>query len=351
MTGEASVPDRATMRDVAERAGVSTQTVSNFLNNRHRPRRDTRESIERAIRDLRYRPNASARSLRSQRARSVVLALEDPNQLGLHDPLHLEFLHGAANAARPAGYTVVVEVTAPGEAADSASHLVHEGRVDGVILSVGELDAGHRRAIKAITQMQTPVVLLQQDSGLPGVHTVSANDERGAGEAVRQLVSLGHRHFAWLGADPQWPGPRRRRDGVRAACREADVELEEWEAAAYTVADARRAVAERLVGRTTPTAVVAANDLVALGVVQQAEADGLRVPDDVSVVGFNDFDFASWVRPAITTVRLPGARMAARAFDLIKESLDDPTRPAEAVSFEVELMRRESTAAVAGGRA
>jgi LacI family transcriptional regulator len=350
VTGEQPVSDRATMRDVAERAGVSTQTVSNFLNNRHRPRRDTRESIERAIRDLHYRPNASARSLRSQRAHSVVLALEDPNQLGLHDPLHLEFVHGAAHAARPVEFTVIVEVTAPGEAADSALHLVREGRVDGVMLSVGELDAGHRRSIEAITQLQTPVVLLQQNPGLPRVHTVSANDERGAAEAVRQLTSLGHRHFVWLGADPLWPGPRRRRDGVRTACRQAGVELEEWEAAAYTVVDARTAVADRLTGTDAPTAVIAANDLVALGVVQQAEAEGLAVPRDVSVVGFNDFDFASWVRPAITTVRLPGARMAGRGFDLIRASLDDPARPAEAVSFEVELMVRETTAVAPGGR-
>ena len=102
-------------------------------------------------------------------------------------------------------------------------------------------------------------------------------------------------------------------------------------------------------GSGAPTAVIAANDLVALGVVQQVEAEGLGVPRDVSVVGFNDFDFASWVRPAITTVRLPGARMAARGFDLIRESLADPSRPAEAVSFEVELMVRETTAG-AGGR-
>jgi DNA-binding LacI/PurR family transcriptional regulator len=337
------------MRDVAERAGVSTQTVSNYLNKRHRPRRDTRESIERAIRDLQYRPNASARSLRSQRTRSVVLALEDPNQLGLHDPLHLEFLHGAANAARPAGYTVVVEVTPPGEAAASALRLVREGRVDGVILSIGELDTSDRRTIKAIAGLQTPVVLLQQDPALPSVHTVSANDERGADEAVRQLVAGGHRRFAWLGADPQWPGPRHRRAGVRKACRKAGVQLTDWEAAAYTVADARAAVKGRLARRGAPTAIIAANDLVALGVIQQAEAEDLRVPDDVSVVGFNDFDFASWVRPAITTVRLPGARMAARAFDLITASLDDSERPAEAVSFEVELVIRESTAKVKGG--
>ncbi|MBM7786187.1 LacI family DNA-binding transcriptional regulator [Tenggerimyces flavus] len=331
---------------MAERAGVSMQTVSNYLNNRHRPRKDTRESIERAIYDLKYRPNASARSLRSQRAHSIVLALEDPSHLGLHDPLHLEFLHGATGAARASGYTAVVDVTAPGEAASSALRLVREGRVDGAILSVGELDAGHRRDIAAITRLSAPVVLLQQDPVLPRVQTVSANDQRGAFEAVRQLVALGHRRFVWLGADPEWPGPRHRREGVRLACSSAEVSLVEWEASAYTVADARLAVAGLLSEAAAPTAVIAANDLIALGVVQQAEADGLRVPSDVSVVGFNDFDFASWVRPSITTVRLPGARMAARAFDLVKESLDDPSRPAEAVSFEVELVLRDTTAGV-----
>jgi DNA-binding LacI/PurR family transcriptional regulator len=331
------------MRDVAARAGVSTQTVSNYLNGRHGTRPEIRRSIDRAMRELRYLPNASAKSLRSQRTQSLAVVLEDPNRLGLHDPLHLEFLHGVTGAARANGYTVLVELTGSGETVDSALSLVRQGRVDGVLLSLGELRAVDRRGVSEILEY-VPVVLLQQEDAVPGAHTVSAKDERGAADAVARLVASGHRRIAWLGADPQWPGPRRRLDGVRAGCREAGVELVEWEADFYTVEAARAVVAGRLTGADAPTAVLAVNDLVALGVVHQAESEGLRIPDDLSVVGFNDFDFAQWVRPAITTVRLPAVQMGARAAELVIDSATaEAGRPAESVRFDVELAERETT--------
>lgn len=332
---------RATIRDVADRAGVSAQTVSNFLNERHRPRRGTRERIERAIRELNYRPNASARALRSDRSKTILLVLEDPNRLGLHDPLHLEFLHGAATAAHLAGYHLTVEVTPSGDAGEAALRLAREGRVDGVMLSVGELTTELRQSIDG-TRALTPVVLLQQHEAPSGVFSVSANDERGAAEAIAHLVALGHERLAFLGGEPLWPGPRRRLDGAVRASREAGVSLALWTAEAYTVDAARRAVAEKLVGPTAPTGILSVNDITALGVIQQAADLGLSVPDDLSVIGFNDFDFASWVRPAITTVRLPGAQMAARAMDLVIEATRQQ-RPAEAVAFEVELVLRETT--------
>jgi DNA-binding LacI/PurR family transcriptional regulator len=336
---------RTTMRDVAARAGVSTQTVSNYLNRRHGTRPEIRRSIDAAISDLRYLPNASARSLRSQRTRSLGLVFEDPNRLGLHDPLHLEFLHGATGAARAAGHTVVVELTGAGEAATAALALVRARRVDGVLVSQGELLPADRQALDEIRRLGAAVVLLQQDGDARAMHVVSAEDQAGAQVAATRLLDAGHTRLAWLGAEPQWPGPRRRLEGARAACVAAGADLLEWVADAYTVEAARAAVAGRLRGAGAPTAVLAANDLVALGVIHQAEAEGVRVPDDLSVVGFNDFDFARWVRPAITTVRLPAARMAARAVELAIESVADPTRPAESVLFQVEVVERESTAA------
>jgi LacI family transcriptional regulator len=321
---------------------VSAQTVSNFLNERHRPRRATRERIERAIRELKYRPNASARALRSHRSSTILLALEDPNQLGLHDPLHMEFLHGAATAAHAAGYHLMVDVTPSGDAGQAALRLVREGRVDGVMLSIGELTTEHRRSIAAIEESGTPVALLQQWATVPGVFTVSANDERGAAEAVEHVVSLGHERVVFLVGEPLWPGPRVRRDGVVAASERAGVSLEQWTAEAYTVEAARSRTAEALAGPQAPTAIIAANDVLALGVIQQAADLGLAIPRDLSVIGFNDFDFASWVRPAITTVRLPGAQMAARATDLVIDAAHE-ARPAESVAFEVELVVRETT--------
>jgi DNA-binding LacI/PurR family transcriptional regulator len=238
---------------------------------------------------------------------------------------------------------VVLELTGRGETVSAALSQVRQGRVDGVVLSLGELRTSDRRGIGEILQ-HVPVVLLQQDDVVPGAHTVSAKDEHGAAEAVALVVAAGHRRIAWLGADPQWPGPRRRLEGIRASCRAAGLELVEWEAAAYTVEEARAAVAGRLVGADGPTALLAVNDLVALGVIHQAESEGVRVPEDLAVIGFNDFEFAQWVRPAITTVRLPAARMGARAAELVIDgATEEGRRSAESVRFEVELVPRGTT--------
>ena len=208
---------RATLHDVAQRAGVSPQTVSNYLNGRHVTRPATRERVDRAIRELGYRPNAAARALRSQRARSIAFLLEDPNDLGLHDPLHTEFLHGVAAAAHEADYHLTIGLTSPGETFGQALRLVREGRADGLVLRLGGLDAD-RDPMRLLTSENVPIVLLQQWVSVRDVFTVSAQDDAGAEQVVDHLVDLGHRRLAWVCGAPLWPGPRRRRDGfVRAA--------------------------------------------------------------------------------------------------------------------------------------
>ena len=197
---------RATLRDVAERAGVSPQTVSNYLNGRHVTRPATRERVDRAIRELGYRPNAAARALRSQRARAIAFVFEDPNDLGLHDPLHMEFLHGVAAAAHELDYHLTISRTAPGETVPAALRLVREGRADGLILSLGGLDA-NRDPIRALTDERVPVVLLQQWVNVRGVFTVSAQEEIGAEQVADHLTELGHRELAWVCGKPLWPGP------------------------------------------------------------------------------------------------------------------------------------------------
>lgn len=342
MARTSSSNGRVTLRDVAERAGVSPQTVSNYLNGRHQTRPLTRDRVESAIRDLGYRPNAAARALRSQRASALGVLLEDPDRVGLHEPLHVEFLHGAAAAAHDTGWHLTVALTWPGETEAHALRLAREGRADGLIISFGALEPSRRRALRELTAEGVPIVLLQERAALPGVFTVSAQDEAGAERAVEHLVELGHRRIAFLCGEPLWPGPKRRREGFLAAAAAAGVDAVEWTCAAYTVAAARTRVAEELGSPGSPTGILAANDVMAMGVIQQVEELGLDVPRDVSVIGFNDFDFAAWIRPSITTVRIPGPQMGARAVQLLIEAVEGE-RAAESVAFQVELVVREST--------
>jgi len=332
---------RPTLRDVADRADVSPQTVSNYLSGRHATRSGPRERIELAIRELDYRPNAAARALRSQKADTVALVLEDPNALGLHEYFHMEFLNGATAAAHAADRNLMVILTSPGETVERAIGIAREGRADGLALSLGDATAvaGEMRELAALG---VPVVLLQQASPVAGISSITAQDEVGAAAAVAHLVAQGHSRIAWLCGRELWPGPERRHAGVRNAAGAAGVDLIEWACADYTVRSAREAVAAEVAGGgTLPTAVIAANDMIALGVVQQLQEEGLGVPDDVSVIGFNDFDFSSWVRPSLTTVRIPAAAMGQRAVELLLAS--DGSTASEAPVFPAELVLRESS--------
>ncbi|MFN8222045.1 MAG: LacI family DNA-binding transcriptional regulator [Gaiellales bacterium] len=344
MSVQRSLRGRPTLQDVAARAGVSPQTVSNYLSGRHETRARARERIEQAILELGYRPNAAAQALRSQRAGAVAMVLEDPNALGLHEYLHMEFLNGAAARAHDAGTHLLVTLTRPDETMTRAAEIAREGRADGLALSLG--DAGTvAREMAELASLGVPVVLLQQAASVPGVASISAHDELGAAAAVTHLVSHGHRRLAWLCGEELWPGPQRRYVGVRDAAAAAGIPLIEWTCETYTVEAARAAVATLLdEPATRPTAVVAANDVIALGVVQQALEQGVRVPGDLSVVGFNDFDFSAWVRPSLTTVRVPAAEMGRHAVELLLGA-DGVFVPTARV-FPAELIVRESSGPV-----
>jgi len=332
---------RPTLRDVADRADVSPQTVSNYLSGRHATRSGPRERIEIAIRELDYRPNAAARALRSRKADTVALVLEDPNALGLHEYFHMEFLNGATAAAHEAGNNLMVTLTRPDETLARAIEIAREGRADGLALSLGDASASAEE-MRELAAIGLPVVLLQQAASVPGVSSITAQDEVGAAAAVAHLVGHGHRRIAWLCGRELWPGPERRFAGIREAAQAAGVELVEWACEDYTVRSAREAVADELAaGAPAPSAVIAANDMIALGVVQQLQEQGLAVPGDVSVVGFNDFDFSSWVRPSLTTVRIPAAAMGRRAVEVLLAA--EGGAVPEAPVFPAELVVRESS--------
>jgi DNA-binding LacI/PurR family transcriptional regulator len=333
---------RATVRDIAEHAGVSVQTVSNFLSQRYRTLPENARRIEEAISALDYRPNAAARSLRAQRAFAIAAVLEDPNHLGIRDPLHTAFLHGAALACQRCGHQLVLSITEPAETRTEALRFVQERRVDGLLLSMGPLDAKRRESIRDIAREGMPLVLLQDQVSVSGVGSVLADDEIGAQLVAEHLAELGHERVAFFGAQPMWPGPSRRRLGFLTRANELGMAMEEWSASAYTVEAGFQEGRSRLRSADRPSAVLAANDLVALGLIQAAGDLQLRVPEDLSVVGFNDFDFTPWLRPPLTTVHLPGEEMGARAVEILVAS-SSRNAPLESAQFHTSLLIRGTT--------
>jgi DNA-binding LacI/PurR family transcriptional regulator len=339
-----------TLADVAAKADVSAQTVSNYLTGRNSPRPATLERLKAAIEELNYHPSAAARALRSHRSNIVGMILEDPETpigdsvgRGLREPLHAAFLHGAVTKAHELKFYITTVLSLSGETEADALRLVREGRADGLIFSSEAVDNRRRHEIQKIAQQErVPVVLLQERARIPGIHTVAAEDEVGARLAAEHLIKLGHRRLVVVGTNPPWPGPIRRSKAFIKAVSEAGLRAEEWLAETYSIDAVRARVAHEFGREGRPTAIFSVNDIVAIAVIQQAMESGLQVPRDISVVGFNDLDIASYFRPAITTVRIPAVAMGGRAVEILVESMQGKSPPT-AQLLPVEFVAREST--------
>ncbi|MBN8868424.1 MAG: LacI family DNA-binding transcriptional regulator [Solirubrobacterales bacterium] len=342
---EHSKPRRATMRDVSKRAGVSVQTVSNLLNGReHLMTPETRERVEQAMVVLDYRPNATARGLRSQRTKTLGFLVLDNDAKFLADPMTDMVMAGVGDLARERGYGVLIQSAGFKEADKVLLQPLHESRVDGAILYLsGEPDRRHR-LLRRVVDMGYPAVALGESS-FDLLPSVTAANVEGAHRLVNHLLEKGHRRIAFAAARSTWPQVEDRYSGYRAALRDAGIEPERdlqifrgrWDAASGAE------VAEALFDlQEPPTAIVAANDLLALGIIHMAKQRGLKVPDDIAVSGFNNFDFSAYISPALTTVSLPVYEMGRAAAELLLGRLGQPT---DAVSeeFAVEILIRDST--------
>lgn len=330
-----------TIRDVAAHAKVSVGTVSNVLNNSEKVAADSARRVREAIDELGYVRNDAARQLRVGRSSTVGLVVLD-----VRNPFFTDLARGAENEAMRHGLSVILGNSGEDVAREAAYlDLFAEQRVRGILISpYGEIEP-RLRLLKA---RGTPAVVVDRRSADDQFSSVSVDDELGGRIAVEHLIAGGRRRILFTG------GPvdiRQVADRIAGAQKAVDaaagVALEVLPTAASSVADGR-AVGEQLVRRRVedrPDAVFAANDLVALGVLQGLLAEsGIRVPEDIAIVGFDDIDFAAAAVVPLSSVRQPSQLMGETALRLLLEEIANPGRPAEHVVFEPELVQRRSSA-------
>lgn len=323
-----------TMADVARLAGVSVPTVSRVLSGTIRVSPEKRERVERAVAELRYRPSAAARTLASGRSDIVAVVAGDTSRYG-----YAEAIRGVEEAARAAGYTVMIAVVETPDKDDverAMSTLVNQSVAGVVVLKFD------RPGVLALQHVPAglPVVAL---SGLREPHVAQAVlDEARAAEALTAyLLELGHATVYHVRVPPS-----RREDGRTTGWRRA---LRKAGAPAPPPIDASwdprsgRAIGRRLATVADATAIFCGNDEIAMGVMRGLFDKGARVPDDVSVAGFDDHPLAELWTPGLTTVRQDFADLGRRGFALLEEQID--RREASGFSSEVPpLIIRESTA-------
>jgi LacI family transcriptional regulator len=316
--GQPTGSSAITIADVAARAGVSTATVSRILSGRAKARADTRERVVAAARELGYRPSGVARSLRVRTTRTLGLVITD-----ITNPFYPELVRAAEDAARERGYAVFLCNAAEDPEREAAYlELLAERRVDGVIVASSGVGERHGRWL---AEAPLPVVLVNCSAAEVDLPTVLSDHRAGGRMAVEHLIGLGHRRIGHVTAPPQNAAAGEREAGARDAIAAAGLAPGDLEVAVGDghVSGGARAAAELLTRVPDLTAIFAYNDLSAIGVVREVRSRGLRVPEDVSVVGFDDVDVAAFADPPLTTISQDTRRLGRWAVERLLARIDD----------------------------
>jgi DNA-binding LacI/PurR family transcriptional regulator len=322
---------RVTSVDVARHAGVSQSTVSLVFSGKGpgRVSEATQERVRRAARELGYRPNVAAQALRLGSSRAIALLVPD-----VTNPFFSRVLRGAQRAAQEAGYTVVlVDTGRDRQWAEQSFEALRAGPADGYLLFEVMVPEG--------LGPDQPVVVMERE--VPGRRWVRFDAEGGAAAAFGHLLELGHRRIAHLAASFDAPTFHLREAARRRMLSEAGLDPDELPRATTEIAIDSACEAAGPLLDERPTAVFCDDDLLAAGLYMAARERRMRIPDDLSVVGFDDMDFAPALEPPLTTIALDPEGMGATAFELL-EGLMNGRRTRKQVVLPGELLVRGSTA-------
>lgn len=324
-----------TMVDVARLARVSVSTVSHVVNGTRNVEPATRGKVERAIREIGYRPDALARAMKRSRTDSVGLVVSDPAE-----PAFAEMVRGVEMAAAARGLTLLLAATGedPGRERASVQALISR-RVDGLVLApcdrdttslIGAGGAGSSAPVPAVLMDRLHPVDLDQ---------VGVKNAEAMAELVRHLRSRGHRRLALVAGDLGVPTLRERHDSFVAAAGQGAVVL-------AGDRDARGACATTLgvLGQAAPpTAVVAASTPLAAGALEAIQTRGLRVPGDIALAAFDGFPYPDLLEPRITTVHQPAIEVGRQALELLVDRIENPGAPTRTLRLTATLALRAST--------
>jgi LacI family transcriptional regulator len=342
---------RATIDDVAVLAGVSIKTVSRVVNREPNVRDATLAKVERAIAELNYQPNLSARNLASHRARLIALIYDDPSSYEIPSAGYIIRMQtGALSACRTAAYRLVIypcDHSRKTIGAELKAMLEH-ARPQGVVLAAPLSNIA--RVVRAIVETGTPMVRVSPGTQGGKQYFVATNDREISAEMTRYLASLGHRRIAFIKGHPSHKAVANRYfgylDGLQQSGLESAERLVENGDNSFGSGEA---AGDRLMKlQDPPTAIFAANDDMAAGVIRAAKLLGIDVPGQLSVAGCDDISLARMLCPTLTTIRQPLSSMAERAaLVLIGNAQEEsPLRGAEIVPATIEI--RESTGPAPG---
>ncbi len=330
-----------TIIDVAKEAGVSFATVSRVLNDGVNVKPEKRERVQRAIKRLGYTTNLQARSLRGGRSQLIGLLVRDLGTAYIG-----EIIRGVDSELAENKYDVMLYTTHRRQTKENEYvTALTRGMTDGLLLVLPRHPAGY---LKTLRQRKFPYVLIDHQGIDERGPAVGAANRAGAYDATRYLLALGHRRIGFITGSMDLGCAQERLDGYRAALQDhgvaADAEL--VREGNFQQPGGFQAAMELMNLPHAPTAIFGSNDVMAFGVMEAARERGKKIPDDISIIGFDDIPQAAQVHPPLTTIRQPLEEMGRRAVRMLLEIIQNPDQAAAKIELPTELVVRESTRVV-----
>lgn len=330
------------IEQLAEELQISNASVSRALNDRPGVSQALREKVLQRARELNYTPNFTARALATSQTFSIgFFVREKPGLPTQSDPFYAEIMQGAEQVFAQTDYHIAVAtLTDAILAAPDDFRFVRERRIDAMILAGPDIPADF---IMAMLRSEIPTVLVDNRLQYSPINCVNCDNEGGAYLATRHLLDLGHRHIGILSGPESWISNNRRVRGYQQALQDADLPLHIVHVERTTIDSGEEAYQQLIAEYPYVTGICAVNDSMAIGAIRAAHKEGRHVPDHLSVVGFDDIDWASLNNPPLTTINIPKRQIGKEAANRVLSLFGDPHALPSEVVVSVQLIQREST--------
>lgn len=330
------------IEQIAKELNVSNASVSRALNDRPGVSDDLRQRILSRAGELNYTPSIMARGLVKSQSFGIGFFVREKPGISMHaDPFYGEILHGVEQALASTSYHVTIgTLTRDVILAPLEFRFVRERRIDGMILAGPDIPS---ETIMTLLLSGIPLTLVDNQLMYSRVNCVNSDDEGGAYLAARHLLELDHRKIGALSGPEAWASSARRVAGYQRALAEYGLSLPIVHADRTTIESGEQSYRRLIEQHPDVTAIGAVNDAMALGALRAAQESGKSIPDDISIIGFDDIPLASLNEPQLTTIRVPKRQMGAEVAQRILTMLDHPELAAVEVLVSVELVRRAST--------
>ncbi|OAB45601.1 LacI family DNA-binding transcriptional regulator [Paenibacillus antarcticus] len=333
-----------TIYDIAKKTGYSPTTVSKVFNNYTDVKDQTRQTILQAAKELGYWPNAHARTLTTKKSWTIGVLFVESSGIGMQHPFFSAVIESFKQVAVAKGYALMfISKDVGGKQSGYLENCKIRG-VDGVVVILSDYEDPY---FKELLDSDIPCVVLDYETSQ--AHTLYSDNFEGSLLAVEYLYSLGHRKIAHISGGINTFAGSKRVQGYELAMTRLNLETKESyivDSAYYSIESGYAAMMQILDLQERPTAVFVAGDHLALGAMRAARERGLRIPNDLSIVGFDNIELSQYITPALTTIAQDTALMGSKAADILIQSIDDPSQVLESVVLPVRLIVRDSCSSV-----